>query len=411
MATLISTPADDWKPPAHVPDDLVLGFNPWLGMEREPHAVLAKLHEGPPIVFSRYNHILGFAPQGNWIITRAEVMREVLLNAEVFSSTGQSGIAAAMGEDFELLPLESNPPAHTKYRALVNPFFYPKAVRALESKIIERVDGLIDTVQKDSGCDFVASFAKILPSGLFLDMMGLPKERLGAFLEWEELIMCSRDPLERLGALKAVCDYLRSEIDERRATPRDDMLSKIVHAEIDGAQIPQRDALGMSLLLYIAGLDTVVNSLGWQFKYLAENPEAQAILRADPSRIPAAVEELYRSFAMVTASRVVTRDFEIGGVLMRAGDIVSCPTPLASRDDTEFAGASSTDLSAGQRRHLAFGFGPHMCLGMHLARVESTISIRRWLERMPPFRIAPDAQVPCHGGLVLAVDSLPLRWD
>jgi cytochrome P450 len=155
----------------------------------------------------------------------------------------------------------------------------------------------------------------------------------------------------------------------------------------------------------------VASSLGFHFRYLAEHPEDQARLRAEPALIPDAVEELLRAFAVVTTSRFAREDVAIGDVTVRAGDLVTCSTILASRDPTEFAEPSRVDLMRNPNRHNAFSFGAHRCIGSHLARRELVIAQEEWLKRAPMLSLAPDAVVTAHGGGVLGLDTLPLRWN
>lgn len=283
-------------------------------------------------------------------------------------------------------------------------------MRALTDKVRDRAESLIDAALEQGQCEFVREFAKVLPSEIFLDLMGLPHDKLHDFLEWEEMIMGATDIDVRLGGLRAVADYLRKEIQRRQLTPTGDVLSTVANCQIDGRPITESEALGVSILLYIAGLDTVVNVLCWQFRHLAENPQDQEMLRAHPERIPAAVEELLRGYSIVSVTRIVTADTEVDGVTMHKGDVVSIPTPLVSRDDQEFEGGVGVDLERGARRHMAFGFGPHICLGMHLARVELIAAVELWLKKVPPIRVEEGADIPCHGGAVLAIERLPLRW-
>lgn len=399
------------KIPDHVPPDLILPFDPWSDMRDRPHEALERVRPYGPIVYSPRHHIIGFAPNGSWMVTSAKTARALLLDTVNFSSRNTTGIPQALGESFKLAPIEADPPEHSKTRAVLNPLFSPSAMKALEGKIRERSIGLIDAILEKGECDFVRDFAKVLPSEIFLDMMGLPHSRLPEFLAWEEMIMGATDFAGRLKGLQSVADFLRSEIHARRERATDDVLSIVANSQIEGRPITEAEALGTSILLYIAGLDTVVNSLCWHFRHLAEHADDQAILRSNPAQINKAVEEFLRGYSIVTVTRVVTADVEFGGVTMRKDDVVAVPTALASRDPHEFEDAGTIEIDRSARRHLSFGFGPHICLGMHLARVEINVAIEEWLKRVPPFHIKEGATIPCHGGAVLTIERLPLAWD
>lgn len=396
--------------PAHVPPELVLPFDPWSDLRDRPHEALERVRPYGAVVYSPRHHIVGFAPHGAWMVTRAKEARAMLLDTVHFSSQNTTGIPQALGEDFKLAPIEADPPEHSRTRSVLNPLFSPGAVKKLDGKIRERAGALIDDILRKGECDFVRDFAKILPSEIFLDLMGLPHSRLPEFLAWEEMIMDATDFADRLKGLQLVADYLRAEIRARLASPTPDVLSTVAHSQIDGRPITESEALGTSILLYIAGLDTVVNSLCWHFRHLAEHKDDQSRLRANPGEIPKAVEEFLRGYSIVTMTRIVTQDVEFAGIRMKKGDVVGIPSPLASRDPREFDGADGIDITRGPRRHLSFGFGPHICLGMHLARIEINAAIDLWLGKVPPFRIKNGEEIPCRGGAVLTIEKLPLIW-
>ncbi|SCW81104.1 Cytochrome P450 [Sphingobium faniae] len=396
--------------PAHVPPELVLPFSPWSDMGDRPHEALEKARAHGGIVYSPQHHIIGFAPNGAWMVTRAQEARQILMDTISFSSANTTGIAQALGEAFQLAPIEVDPPLHGQSRRFLNPLFLPRAMREMEGKIRERTHALVDALAPAGQCDFMHDFAKILPSEMFLDLMGLPHARLQEFMHWEEQIMDSSTFEGRVAGLRAVADYLRGEIRDRRAHPRDDAMTKVATAVYGDAPASESEALGMAMLLYIAGLDTVVNSLGWHFRHLAENPEDQQYLRENPDAIPGAIEEMFRGYSIVSLTRIVARDTELGGVRFKAGDIVSIPTPLLSRDEREFPGGGTINFKAGNQRHMAFGFGPHTCIGMHLAKLVIVSAIHAWLQKIPPFRIEPGATIECAGGAVMTIKGLPLTW-
>ncbi len=168
--------------------------------------------------------------------------------------------------------------------------------------------------------------------------------------------------------------------------------------------------LGIVVMLFIGGLDTVVSSLSFQFRWLAENVDQQNRLRENYELLPDAVEELFRAFSIVTTGRIATQDTELAGVQIKKGDMIEAATMLSTRDPDEFENPHEIDLTRSPNRHNAFSFGPHRCLGSHLARLEVTIAIEEWLKRVPEFTVQPGAKINILGGGVWGLDSLPLQW-
>lgn len=386
-------------------------IDPWRVLGDRPHKAITSHGAGKPMRYVKAHPMPGLAPNGAWFVTEARAMRSVLIDNKNFASRGTTGVGPLIGEDLVMAPLELDPPDHARMRKILHPFFQPASVERLRPRVRALAGSLIDACLAKPGCDFLKDFAEKLPTTIFLEMMGLPQDRLPQFMAWEEAILHGPTATEMIGAWREVRAYLTDEIAARRRDPADDLMSVIVTADTETGPLTDLETLGMCMLLFVAGLDTVVMSLSWQFRYLAENPQRQDELRRDPSKIPDAVEEFLRAFSISTTTRIATRDQEVAGILIRKGDIVTCSTSVGSRDRTDFEDADVVDFTRNAKRHLAFGFGPHVCIGMHLARMEMIESIGLWLERAPPFRL-PDAYVvPCHGGLTLGVDELKLEWD
>ncbi|MDB5447158.1 MAG: cytochrome [Phenylobacterium sp.] len=394
--------------PRHVPPELVhMGLAPGEDTATCPYAQFAAMHEGPRVTFMPPSPM---RPQGAWMISRADDVRHVLQQPELFSSHGIAGFSAMVGEAWPLIPLELDPPVHSKYRTILNGIFSPAKIKALEEGVRGRAVALIETVVAKGECEFVEAFARPFPVSIFMQIMGLPDEDFDQLVGWEHDLLHSREIESRLRGAKGFLDYLRGLIAERRANPTDDLASFVVKAEVDGRPLTDDEVMGVYYLLVVAGLDTVAASLGLQFKHLAENPQDQARLRADPSLIPGAVEEFLRRYGIVTTSRFVTEDTEVGGVKMKKGDRLSISTMAPSLDPTEFDNPMQVDIERSPNRHVAFSYGPHRCLGSHLARREIVIAIEEWLTRVPPFHVRGGAAVPVAPGGLLGVNALPLVW-
>jgi cytochrome P450 len=316
-----------------------------------------------------------------------------------------------IGEDWPLLPLEADPPSHADWRMLLNPIFSPTRMKVLEGQIEILARELVEGVAARGEADFMADFASVFPIQIFLRLFGLPLADTAKFLAWEKQILHSMTLEGRQEGLRATIGYLRDVIAERRVQPTDDLISYIANAQIEGRPLTDDEAVGLAVLLYVAGLDTVAATLGFMFKHLAEHPDDQQMLRDDPSLIPNAIEELLRAYPIVMSGRMVTRDVEFHGVQMKAGDILTLVTPLAGRDEREFENPDKVDLRREKVSHITFAAGPHRCVGSHLARRELRIALTAWLQRIPPFRIKPGEKAVTHGINQFGVLYLPLVWD
>jgi cytochrome P450 len=207
-----------------------------------------------------------------------------------------------------------------------------------------------------------------------------------------------------------VLDYLTAEIAARRDAPGDDFIGHVLRAEIDGRKLDENELLGICFTLFIGGLDTVSAHLALLIRHLAEHAEQQAYLRANRSKIPDAMEEMLRAYGAPIITRQCVKDTSIAGVSIKAGDRVLLSAAMAGRDPIEYSEPRDIRFDRSPR-HLTFGYGPHLCLGMHLARREIRISIETMFEMLPPFRIAPGAQIVSDIAAMIQPRSLPLVWD
>lgn len=402
--------------PDHVPRELVRDFSLFTspGMAPTPYgnpqAALGWVHEdGPPIFWAPANTYDG---RGTWVVTRAEDQRAILQDAQSFSSN-RGIFRAALGEDLPMIPLEVDPPDHGAYRALLNPLLSPKRVDAMEAGARERAVGLIERFADRGRCEVMDDFAFPFAVGVFLQFLGLGDERRDEFLGWADK-QFHGTPAERLDAMRTVVDFMRGLIAERQARPVDDFVSFLLAAEVKAGGVPRRltdrEVLGIAVLLFEAGLDTVAAAIGFDLYHLATHPEDQARLRADPEAIKPAVEEMFRAFSTVQMLRLAVRDVDYKGVPIRAGDLVSCPTMIANRDPAEFPDPDHVDLDRDANRHTAFAYGPHRCLGSHLARRELVVGLEEFLARVPAFRLRPGAAPVTYGGHVFGIEGVELAW-
>jgi cytochrome P450 len=352
-------------------------------------------------------------PDRIWVATRYDAIHEALQHPELFSSRSVTPYEAV--DAHRWIPEELDPPEHTAYRQLLTPFFTPGKVKEMTPRIRSWCVELIDGFAGDGHCELIGQFARRYPTYIFMGIMGLPEQEADMLLDWADRLLHTSgaddpDGSIRGGAAVTISEYLTSLIAARRAEPRDDLVTFLTQAEIDGAPIPEQELLEACFLLYMGGLDTVAGELGCFFRHLAEHPEHRAQLVSEPALVPAAVEEMLRYYSIVMTGRVVTTDVEFHGCPMRAGDRLQMPLASAGRDQREFPGESEVDFQREINRHMAFGAGPHRCLGSHLARAELAIALEEWHTRIPSYRLADPDTIRVHAGGVAGYDRLDLVW-
>jgi cytochrome P450 len=327
-----------------------------------------------------------------WVFRRASEMREILIDTEHFSNAGTATFAPLAGGNWAMIPSEQDAPLHTLYRGMINPRFTPKAMAQLDDRIRGYARDYILGFRDSGGCEFMSAFAFEFPIKVFLQLMDMPQSRTAQFLHWERTMLHSDNVAEIGIATRAVVSYLKEEIALRRQNPGDDIISYGIAADIAGRKLSEEELLGFCFNMYLGGLDTVSTHLGHIFRHLAENPDQQEQLRADPALLPGAVEELMRAYGSVVSMRLCRKARRIGGVDVMPGDRVVIPTILSGRDPEEFDDPDTVRFDR-RPRHMSFGFGPHMCVGMHLARRELRIALEEFLALVPAFRLAPGVEI------------------
>lgn len=396
--------------PNNVPENLIQSFQYQTapGMETDPFRAVGELHKGPPIFWNPLND--RHDGRGTWDVIKGEWQREILGRPDLFTSDLCAGFSQLTGDSWRLTPLEIDPPQHTKYRKLLNPLVSPVAVSKLQNRISQRCDELLDKVLKDGGCEFMEAFGRPFPITIILELQGLPLEELPTYLKWQYDLLHNMDMEAKVAAAIEIRDYLRGVINAKRANPKDDFITHIANAQIDGESLSDDELLGICYLIFVGGLDTVASSLGFQYHHLATFVDQQRQIRNDPSIIPTALEELLRRFSVVMTGRRLTQDLEFHGIQFKKGDWVTVPMPTSSVDPADYANPYEIDLTAKRSRHLAFAFGPHFCMGTHIARAEMLTALKKWTSKVPEFRVRPNSLVKTHGGGVFGVSHLELEW-
>ena len=358
-----------------------------------------------------------FGP-GFWTFVNHEGILEILQDPKTFSNSSVSPIDP--DPPYKWIPEMLDGEEHKQWRRQLGPLFAPGAVARMDATVRQRAADLVDAIAEKGSCDFMADFAQRFPTTIFLELMGLPVEELEQFLEWEHVILhtphdegvgsnAEVTQSKQMDAMIAVMGRFAAIIAERRVEPRDDIISKAIDYQIDGAPVSDADLLSFCLLMFMAGLDTVTMTLGWSFLHLARNPADRNRIVEDPESIPRAIEEFLRAYAIVIPSRKVMADVEVQGCPLKAGEMVSLPLVASTRDENAFLDATTFDIDRTPNNHIAFGAGPHRCLGSHLARRELKIALEEWHKRIPVYALASGAELVEYGGQI-GLESLPLTW-
>lgn len=351
--------------------------------------------------------------QGYYVFTRHEDILEAYQDTDTFSTKAVTVLEP--DPSYRWIPHMLGGDEHRQWRRQLGPVFSPKAVGRLDERVRSWAVELIDDLAGRGSCDVIADFSFRYPTTIFLELMGLPVEDLGRFMEWEQHLLhsagLSADEIlaNRTRAMREVMDYFGTVIDDRRVSPRDDLVSQAVGFEVDGRPVTQDELKSYCFFMFMAGLDTVAGALGYALYHLATHPADRQRIVADPSLIPAVIEEILRFYAFTIPARKVTQDVVVAGCPIAAGSMVQLPIKAATRDEAAFPHGTEFDMDRSPNNHIAFGAGPHRCLGSHLARNELRIALEEWHKRIPDYHLAPDADVR-EIGRSSGPDTVPLVW-
>jgi cytochrome P450 len=366
-----------------------------LGFDRGPG--WKTLRDAGPVVFMN----------GWYYLTRREDVLPALRNPKVFSSRLA---LQPPNSPFPILPLAFDPPEHTRYRRILQPFFSPHGLARSLPVLRRHAADMIDAITSRGTCDAMAELAALYPFQVFLDLYGLPLQDRDRLIAWKDAVVSDKPYLteDDHDSGQALYDYLVEAIRHRREHPGDDMLSQIILS--DGA-FTDTELLGMSHLLILAGLDTVTAAIGFSLLELARRPQLCDLLRDDPKQIRVFVEEIVRlEPSAPVAPRVTTEPVTVGGMVLPAGSPVRLCMAAVNRDGSDEVSVDELVMDGKVHRHWGFGGGPHRCLGSHLARMELTVIVDEWLTRVPRFELAPDYTPEISfPSKTFALKSLPLR--
>jgi len=388
------------------------GGSPFAAMDPEmaanPQPMFKMLREASPVMVM----------EGSAVLSRRAEIDEAFRHPDVFSSNMS---AIDLKNIRPLIPLQIDPPEHKKYRKLLDPIFAPRQMAFLEESVTTLVNDLIDRFIDRGEVDFAAEFSVPFPSQVFLTLLGLPLEELPTFLQMKDGIIRpdqvtgtpygSQEMQDyQQATANSIYDYFDGVLDERELERRDDLVSRFLDAEVDGERLTREDILDICFLFLIAGLDTVSATLDCMFGYLVHHPEQRDQIVADPSIIPAVIEELLRwETPVMGVARVALSDTELAGCPIKAGDAVMIMLGSANTDDAEFEDAEVVRFDREVNRHLAFGGGVHRCLGSHLARQELRIALREWHRRIPEYALVEGADL-VYTPAIRSIEHFPMTF-
>lgn len=348
---------------------------------------------------------------GSWMPVRYEDIVAVAHDIEHFSSQ-EVGVIPPSGPDrfeYGLPPISSDPPVHTWSRRLLLPWFSHTRVAEYEVATRELCRRLIRGFIEHGRADAAADYAQQIPVRVIARILGVPEEMSDDFTGWvRDILEFANEPERQQRGQNGIASFLIGALEKRRSEPSTDLISELLHTEIEGEAIPDGHILGMAALTLIAGVDTTWSSIGAALWHLATHPEDRRRLVEDPEVMPFAIEELLRAYSPVTMARLVTSDVEFQGCPMKAGDKVLLSFPAANRDPSVFPNPDVVDFDREQNRHVAFGAGIHRCAGANLARMELRVAIEEWLALIPEFELEPGAEVTWAGGQVRGPRECPV---
>lgn len=357
-----------------------------------PYALFARMRETGPV----WNATPDGEEAGFWSFTRAADIAAISTDPETFSSAAGGVFTAAIGavpiEALRETILGMDAPRHTRVRNVVQAVFTPRMIRQKEDGIRAVATELINEVIERGECDFTRDIAVELPLRVIADMLGVPQDDRQKLFEWTNQLSyaaATSNGEVGLGALFQIGAYLAGVIAERSANPQEDLISRLIHTEVDGEKLTETEVTYFFALLMFAGNDTTRNTASGAMRALIENPDQRDLLIDDPALVGPAVEEFLRYVTpVVYFTRTATADTEIGGQTIKEGDRVAMWFSAGSRDPERFDDPDRFDVTRPKPAHMAFGGGgPHFCLGNALARLELRVLFEELLRRMPDIRI------------------------
>jgi cytochrome P450 len=344
-------------------------------------------------------------------LTKHADVEAALRNPEVFASKGRGNV----GNTRPRIPVDIDPPEHRRYRRILDPLFSPREMARFEPDFTALTNRLLDGFADRGRCDFATEFAEPLPSLMFLQLLGLPLEDLHLLLGLKDAVMrppSDGDVAAHMAASgQRIYDYFEDHLAKRSTARGNDVISRIIDADVDGEQLTHEEVVDILYMFTLAGLDTVTASLECFIAYLATHPDQRRLIVDDPGLMPSAVEELLRwESPVLFSARAAASDVTVRGFEIKAGTPVAVLLASANTDEEAFERADVVDLAREPNRHIAFGRGIHRCLGSHLARLELRVALTEFHRRIPDYAIEHGVELAWQGPAIRAVPALPLTF-
>jgi cytochrome P450 len=377
----------------------------FMSAVRDPYPVYAALRRDAPVA------LVDLPMQPGHVVTRYDDVRQVLSDGARYSSRANAnGIGLVMGRTI----LEMDGREHARHRNIIAPAFVPKAIKQHLPAVIETMaHRLIDGFAGAGRADLVAAFTFTFPLQVIAHIIGVPIADFAQFHRWAlDVIGFADDPARGFAAAERLLEVFRSIVAQRRATPTGDLLSTLVHAEVEGERLTDEEIYSFLRLLLPAGADTTYRLIGSTLYALLTHPDQFEAVRADRAQLAWAIEEALRWEAPVQfAARETTEPVALGGVDLPAGAQVLVALGSANRDERRYPDPDRFALGRRADDHLAFGFGRHFCVGSHLARLEATIALNALLDRLRNLRLDPSADAGVVGLAFRSPKQLPVTFD
>ena len=379
---------------------------------RHAHAIWAELRDKCPVAHSdRYG--------GTWLPVTHDYVREIAYDTENFTSRAVV-VSTVVPEDPAPIggapPITSDPPFHHEARRLVLPPFSPKKIAEWEPEIRRLCNELLDKMEAEAKggltVDAAIEYAQHIPVNVIARMLGFPLADDELFREFVHDILenINGDPEERIRSFERIDAYLKAQIDDHVANPRDDLTGYLLDVELGGEKLPHEMVGGFILLLLVAGIDTTWSAIGSSLWHLATYANDRQRLVNEPELMATAIEEFLRAYAPVTMARLVAKDHDFHGCPMKKDEWVLLPFPAANLDPAEFENADEVLIDRAENRHAAFGLGIHRCLGSNLARLELRVAVEEFIKRFPDFELAHGEEgVVWSVGQIRGPRQLPVR--
>jgi cytochrome P450 len=347
---------------------------------------------------------------GWYHLTHREDVLHALRTPEVYSSRKAFDM---LGSPLPLVPISFDPPEHTRFRKILQPFFSPHTLGQMLPSLQKQAVAMVDAIAKTGRCEVVNDIAIPYPSQVFLTLYGLPLKDRDKLVHWKDTVIAladlpTLDGVDLTPAMELFA-YLTEAINERRANPGEDILSRVLTGD---EPLDDAEAIGLSYLFVLAGLDTVTAAIGFALLELARRPDLRKQLRDDPDQTKVFIEEIIRlEPPAFLVPRVTTEDVTVGGITLPAGSPMRLCLGSINRDGSDDISTNEVVMDGKVHRHWGFGGGPHRCLGSHLARMELTLVIDEWLSRIPDFEVEPGItpEVPWPAN-TFGLARLPLVW-